>query len=61
MKRTSLVSTMLALSIVLSIPTIVFGRSNSTDFTLPNNTDTLTLNHRGQPHHGGHGGHGGCW
>lgn len=58
MKRTSLISTMLALSIVLSIPTTVFGRSNSTDFALSDITDTVTLNHRGHPHHGGHGG---CW
>lgn len=56
MKRTSLVSTVLALSIVLSIPTTVFGHSNSTKFALSNMTDTVTLNHRGNPYHGGHGG-----
>ncbi|WP_152532022.1 hypothetical protein [Leptolyngbya sp. Heron Island J] len=61
MQRTAFISVVLAIAIVLFMPTVALGSANSTDANTSDVTDTVTPKHRGGSHHGGHGNHGGCY
>ena len=58
MKRTSLISTALAVGLILVSPAIARSHFNSTVFNSPEIADTAMTWHRGGNHHGGHGS---CW
>jgi hypothetical protein len=61
MKRTSLISTALAIGLVLVGPAIAWSHINPTLSNSPEITDTAMVWHHGGTHRGGQGGHGGCW
>ena len=61
MKRTTLISTVLAAGLVFVVPAIAWSHGNPTVSNSPEIADTTLIWHHGGTHHGGHAGYGGCW
>ena len=62
MKRTSMVSAVLATAIAVSVPMLAWSYVNPNVPENPDIADAVMPNHHyGGPHRSGQGGHGGCW